>query len=591
MASTTGTFIPTTVEEAKQHYPSFNQFDVIFVTGDPYYDHPLSGTALLARLLERKGYKVGIIPQPQTNEEYQACGKARYFFCITSGLLDSMVANYTPMLRQRENILVPEHASIVYTQKIKELFKGAITVIGGVEATIRRFTHFDYKENTLRCGILNDSKADLLLHGNAERSLLALLKRLQGLEKEQNLAEIEFSQIRDQLDLASLDGASFRIKEKEISPAIRRLPSYEECCADKKNFSLLTRIHYLLPDSAFLEPCGKGFIQHNRPIHPLTEQEMDVVYQAPFTRQLHPNSKNKMLNEQMVAKLETSVVIGRGCWGSCNFCVIPLVQGKEVARRSKESILQEIETLYQQGVTKINDLTLPTLNMYGSYCNLYNEPETIYSPIIDEDITVYNKTKYCNQQCAGCPQRVLRDDLYPLLLEVEKLQQKYQGTSLELRSAIRHDIILEQKELFRKIMQFVSRLKIAPEHISDRVLQQMNKSTRTAFEQFLEEYKKVNQEQGTNKNLVPYFVAAHPGSTMDDMKLLRKFCEEKDLYVNLTQVFTPTPGTASTAAYYSGEDTFSKEPVYVPRSFREKKEQKNILVIGEAEIPGSDESG
>ena len=178
-----------------------------------------------------------------------------------------------------------------------------------------------------------------------------------------------------------------------------------------------------------------------------------------------------------------------------------------------------------------------------------------------------------------------------MLLEVEKLQQKYQGTSLELRSAIRHDIILEQKELFRKIMQFVSRLKIAPEHISDRVLQQMNKSTRTAFEQFLEEYKKVNQEQGTNKNLVPYFVAAHPGSTMDDMKLLRKFCEEKDLYVNLTQVFTPTPGTASTAAYYSGEDTFSKEPVYVPRSFREKKEQKNILVIGEAEIPGSDESG
>ncbi len=583
-------FLPTTLEEGQQYYKNFTQFDVIFITGDPYYDHPLSGVAILSRLLDQKGFKVGIAPQPQTDEEYLACGRPLYFFCITSGLLDSMLANYTPMLRKRENILVPERALMVYTQKVKELHKNVMTVLGGVEATIRRFTHFDYKENKLRRGILNDTKADLLLFGNAERSLLTLLHRIKIIAGKKSLTTISFDEIKTELDLPSLDGAAFRIKEQEINPQIRRLPSYEECVADKNNFSLLTRIHYLLPDNAFLEQCSKGFIQHNRTTHILTEPEMDSIYEVPFTRELHPSCKNKEFNEAMVEKLKTSVIIGRGCWGSCTFCVIPLVQGKEVARRSKGSILREIETLYKDGFSKINDLTLPTLNMYGSSCALYNEPETIYSPIIDSNITVYNKKKYCNQQCVGCPQRVLRDDLYPLLEEVEKLQQKYLGTELELRSAIRHDLILQQKALFRKIMQFVSRLKIAPEHISDTVLQSMNKATRHEFEEFLKEFAKVNMEQKTHKNLVPYFVVAHPGCTMDDMHILRKFCEEKDIYVNLTQVFTPTPGTASTAAYYSGIDTLTKQPVYVPRTFREKKDQKNILLNVQS-ISENDESG
>src|SRR3989344_1164415 len=168
-------FLPTSIAEGKKYYRDFSQFDVIFVTGDPYYDHPLSGIAVLSRLLDAKGYKVGIIAQPLQDEEYQLCGKPRYFFCITSGLLDSMLANYTPMLRKRENVLVPERALMVYTQKVKQHFPGCITVLGGVEATIRRFTHFDYKENKLRRGILNDTKADLLLFGNAERSILTLL--------------------------------------------------------------------------------------------------------------------------------------------------------------------------------------------------------------------------------------------------------------------------------------------------------------------------------------------------------------------------------------------------------------------------------
>ncbi len=579
------TFLPTTSEEGKQYYKNkdkdFQQFDVIFITGDPYYDHPLSGIAIISRLLDAKGYKVGIIDQPFSDEDYARCGKPKYFFCITSGLLDSMLANYTPLLKKRENVLVPVRALMVYTQKVKELFKGVITVLGGVEATIRRFTHFDYKENILRRGILNDTKADILLFGTAERAILTLLERMQqapGIET----GNFDFTTIRPTLDLTSIEGVAFRVKKSEISKEIRIMPSYEECVADKLKFNLLTRVHYLLPDESFVEQCGVGYIQHNRPEHTLREKEMDFLYNAPFTRKLHPNTLQFDIQQKMVEKLETSVVIGRGCWGSCSFCVIPLVQGKEVAKRSKESIVKEIETLYASGHKKINDLTLPTLNMYGSKCALYKHEKTMFSPIINEEITVYDKKDYCNQQCAGCTYRVLSDDLYPLLEDIEKLQQKYkeeQGKEkeLELRSAIRHDIILDQKKLFRKIMQFTTRLKIAPEHISNNVLKHMNKATRKAFDDFLEEYKKVNKEQGTNKNLVPYIVAAHPGSTQEDMEEMRKYCEDHRIFVNLTQVFTPTPGTLSTAMYYTGENPMTREKIHVPRTFREKKDQKNAL--------------
>ena len=216
--------------------------------------------------------------------------------------------------------------------------------------------------------------------------------------------------------------------------------------------------------------------------------------------------------------------------------------------------------------------------MYGSKCALYKYESQIFSPIIEEKIIVHDKKDYCNQQCVGCQFRVLSDDLYPLLEEIEKLNQKFKNTSLELRSAIRHDIILDQKKLFRKIMQFVTRLKLAPEHLSHMVLKQMSKSTASAFREFLEEYKKVNKEQKTNKNLVPYFIAAHPGSTMKDMEETKKFCKDNDIFVNLTQVFTPTPGTLSTSIYYTGENPMTKEKVYVPRTFREKKDQKNILL-------------
>jgi uncharacterized radical SAM protein YgiQ len=564
-------FLPTSFREGTEYYKNFTGFDIIFVSGDPYYDHPLNGVSILARLLDSKGYRVGIIPQPLKDEDYQVCGRPKYFFCISSGLLDSMLANYTPMLHKRDNVLVPERALMVYTQKVKQFYKGCITILGGVEATIRRFTHFDYRTNKLRCGILNDTKADILAFGNADRTLLILLKRIKELKIKGDCRD--FKLLRNKLDLKSINGIAYRIKKEEINNKTIQLPSFEECVEDKSKFALLTRIHYLLPEKSFLEPCGLGFIEHNRPQHTMQEKELDYVYDLPFTREVHKKTKNFNMVKGMVGRLQTSVILGRGCWGSCSFCVIPLVQGKEVARRSKEGILREIENLYKEGFEKINDLTLPTLNMYGSKCSLYNQPEDIQSPITNEKTKVYNKTEYCNQQCVGCEKRVLSDDLVPLLEGVEKLQKKYSGTELELRSAIRHDIILDQEKLFKKIMQFTRRLKIAPEHISDKVLKQMNKSNKEAFVKFLKLYRET-----TTKNLVPYFVAAHPGSTKEDMIDLKKFCDDNELYVNLTQVFTPTPGTLSTAMYYSGENPITREKIYVPRGFREKKDQKNILL-------------
>ncbi len=562
------TFLPTSREEAKEYYKNkhFSQFDVIFISGDPYYDHPLNGTALLARLLVKKGYTVGIIPQPLSDDDFTRLGAPNFFFCISSGLLDSMLANYTPMLKKREHVNVPERAVIKYTQTIKRLFKDSITIIGGVEATIRRFVQFDYFENRLRKGILNDSKADFLLFGNAERSMLNLLTILKK-NKTKSLDELKLLPA-----IKLMDGVALRVKKENLPRNVRFLPSFEECVQNKAKFNLTTRIQSLLPDSAFIEQTGLGYILHNRPSHPLIEEEMDYVYDLPFTRKLHPNSLDFGAMNGMLEGFEFSVIAGRGCWGGCNFCIIPLVQGKNIARRSKDGILKEITQLSANGAKKINDLTIPTLNMYGSYCSLYKVPETIFSPVIEKKITVYNKEQYCNQQCVGCDYRKLRDDLIPLLEEVEKLQ-----IDLELRSAIRHDIILDQKALFRKIMLFTKRLKIAPEHIQDSVLKNMNKATKSKFEEFLKEFDQVNKEQGTNKRLVPYMVAAHPGCTKEDMQELKNYCDQNNIFIELTQVFTPTPGTVSTAMYYTGENPITQEKVYVPRSFREKKDQKNIL--------------
>jgi uncharacterized radical SAM protein YgiQ len=553
-------FLPTSFEEGKKYYKNFQQFDVIFITGDPYYDHPLSGIAILSRLLDSKGYKVGIIAQPLTDNDYQTCGSPKYFFCITSGLLDSMLANYTPMLKKRENVLVPERALMVYTQRIKSFFKKTTTIIGGLEATIRRFTHFDYRTNALRHNILDDTKADILIFGNAERALLNILNEIKKIKLDSN------KKVYDQIPKETLnfiDGIAFRTQ----TPNGLEIPSYEECIKYKENFNKLTKITHLNPDSAFSEKSGLSYIQHNQSLNYLTEEEMDYLYELPYNREFHPNSKNLNLLKSTTQKLKNSIVIGRGCFGSCNFCVIPLVQGKQISSRSRKSILNEIKNIYLRDRI-VSDLTLPTINMYQCKCKLYSQETKLYSPILDKQIIIFTKKEKCNQNCIDCKFRIINNELLYLLKDIEKIKR---DKILELRSAIRHDIIQQQPDLLKEIMKYTTRLKIAPEHISPNVLKAMNKSHPKAFLEFLKEYSKYH------KPLVPYFVAAHPDCTIKDMEKLKEFCTRNNLKVNLTQIFTPTPGTVSTCMYYTEKNPLTEEKVYVPRTFREKKDQKNIL--------------
>ncbi|MBS3163019.1 DUF3362 domain-containing protein [Candidatus Woesearchaeota archaeon] len=554
-------FLPISLQEGKKYYNNFKQFDVIFITGDPYYDHPLSGIAILSRLLDSKGFKVGIIAQPIKDEDYQVCGTPKYFFCITSGFLDSMLANYTPMLKKRENVLVPERALMVYTQKIKSFFKKTTTILGGLEATIRRFTHFDYRTNALRHNIIDDTKADILIFGNAERALLNILNELKNMRIDPT--KKVFEQIpKEKLNL--IDGIAFRT-QKPIEGL--EIPSYEDCTKDKNNFNKLTRITTLNPESALIEKTDLSFIQHNKSLNYLTEDEMNCLYEFPYEREFHPNSKNLNDLKSITQKLKNSVVIGRGCFGSCNFCVIPLVQGKQMSSRTRKSILNEIKSIYEKDRI-ISDLTLPTVNMYNCKCKLYNVENKLYSPILEKEITIFTKTEKCNQNCIGCKFRIINNEFLYLLKDIEKIKK---DNILELRSAIRHDIIQEQPHLLGEIMKYTTRLKIAPEHISQNVLRAMNKSNPKAFISFLKEYSKYN------KPLVPYFVAAHPGCTTQDMEELKEFCNKNNLTVNLTQIFTPTPGTVSTCMYYTEVNPLTNEKVYIPRTFREKKDQKNIL--------------
>ena len=554
-------FLPISIEEGKKYYKNFQQFDVIFITGDPYYDHPLSGIAILSRLLNSKGYKIGIIAQPVNDEDYKICGFPKYFFCITSGLLDSMLANYTPMLKKRENVLVPERALMVYTQKIKSFYKKTTTIIGGLEATIRRFTHFDYRTNALRHNILDDTKADILIFGNAERALLNILNEIKKI-KIDPVKKI-FEQIPKE-KLNEIDGIAFRTQNPIKGLDI---PSYEDCIKDKNNFNRLTRITTLNPETALIEKTGLSYIQHNKSLNYLTEEEMDYLYELPYEREFNPNSKNLDLLKSITQKLKNSIVIGRGCFGSCNFCVIPLVQGKQISSRTRKSILIEIQSIYKKDRI-ISDLTLPTINMYNSKCKLYNVENKLYSPILEKEITIFTKKEKCNQDCITCKFRIINNEFLYLLKDIEKIKK---NNILELRSAIRHDIIQEQPNLLKEIMKYTTRLKIAPEHISPNVLKAMNKSNPKAFIDFLKEYSKYN------KPLVPYFIAAHPRCTIKDMDKLKEFCEKNHLKVNLTQIFTPTPGTISTCMYYTEINPLTNEKVYVPRTFREKKDQKNIL--------------
>jgi uncharacterized radical SAM protein YgiQ len=526
-----------------------NKYDIILVIGELFFDHPMSGPGILKRLLEKYGYSVGIIEQPQKIEDIKILGKPNLFFGITSGSIDSMIRNYTPLKKRRdedENLdydeKVKDRAVIVYSSWIKEAFKDSIIVLGGSEATLRRFVHFDYWDNKIRKPILFDAKANILVYGNGEKQILEIAKRLK-----ENIDD----------DLNNINGTSIIIKENQIPKNAVLLPSFDELNIDKKtNFEInqakekFVDMQNLFSNKKLLaQKIDNRFIlQYPSPIY--TSKDLDEYYELPFTRKV----------PKMLRGFEFSVVTHRGCIGNCNFCSLRLISGNKIISRSEESILREIKNITQYPYFKgnIDDLGGPSVNMYGMDCD---------------------KKDICEKNCIDCK---LLDRSQKKLISLLKKANKIDGVKhIYIRSGIRYD--LANEEYVTQLIEgnhIYDTLRIAPEHINKNVLNLMNKNKGdlNKFIKMFNDIIKKNQDIFKNKKeLSFYFMTAHPGSTMMDAEELANFIKNNNLKNSESvQIFIPTPMTNSTCMYYTSLD-LNKKKIYVPYTYKEKKEQKRIL--------------
>jgi uncharacterized radical SAM protein YgiQ len=560
-------FLPINREEALKR--GWDELDVVFVTGDAYIDHPAFGVPLLARWLESRGFRVGIIPQPEwrTKDAFMALGRPRLFFAVSAGAMDSMVAHYTPARKLRHDDAYtpgnrhgarPNRAVIVYTSRIKEAYRDVPVVIGGIEASLRRFAHYDFWEDRVRRSILFDAKADLLVYGMGERPLLELADRLRKGEP--------FKEIADIRGTAYVGRDGF-----EIRPYVA-LPSLEEVSADKKQYAAAFRM-MLEEQNPF---CGKPLVQlHgdrilfcNPPSFPLSEQELDEVYALPFVKSPHPSYTEPI---PACEQIRTSITTHRGCFGGCAFCAISHHQGKFIQSRSIDSIIREIKSLTEQPWFRgsISDVGGPTANMYGLECG---------APALQGE---------CRKGSCLFPKpcrHLVTDDRKAV--ELLGKARKTQGVKhVAVSSGVRFDLLARQPAYLAALLSHHvgGLLKVAPEHSVDRVLACMRKPGKDSFEAFLACFRSESLRLGKRHAVVPYLMSGHPGCTLADMVELAIFLRRNRLMVEQVQDFTPTPGTLSTCMQHTGIDPFTGKEVYVATSDREKRLQKALLL---SHIPG-----
>ncbi|MDD2715341.1 MAG: YgiQ family radical SAM protein [Candidatus Wallbacteria bacterium] len=507
--------------------------DIILITGDYHIDHPLNATGILKRVLEGRGFSVDIISKPdwKSDRDFQKHGKPGLFFGITSGSMDSLLQNYTPLKKLRAedphhpyNSNVPDRAVIVYANKIRELYKGVPIVIGGVEASLRRFTHYDYLDNKARRSILLDSRADILVYGAGEYAILEIAERL-----------------KRGADLPGIESTC--IVSNNVPQGFTLLPSHEEAVADKEAFC---RMQLLFTNAKLAQPVQNRFILQNK-MHDQTTAELDQIFDLPYSRKIPKEAHD-------FQAVQFSVISHRGCFGRCNFCSIALHFGDRIISRSEKSILSEIEKIAAHPDFKgyIDDLGGPSANMYGMDCVKHIK---------------------CKSHCLAC-KNLNRD--HKKLIHLLNESRKIQGIKkVFVRSGIRYDLALESPEYIEVLSKnhISGCLKIAPEHFSTRVLKLMNKDN-SRFPEFLKIFARLNQP--LKQALRYYFITAHPGSEPKDVELLIR--ELKKLWnVESIQVFTPTPMSVSTCMYYTELNPFTLEPVYVPKSFTDKKWQKKRI--------------
>ena len=556
-------FLPVSYEEMLER--GWEQPDFVYVCGDAYIDHPSFGAAIICRTLESRGFKVCFLAQPnwRSPDDFRRFGKPRLGFLISSGNIDSMVNHYTVAKKRRSKDYYtpgaqmgkrPDRAVIVYSQMARQAYPDTNIIIGGIEASLRRLSHYDYWDDKVRKSIIIDANADLLLYGMGENSIVEVAEALDsGLD-------IQY--------LTYLDGTVFKTKDLSLATDPIILPSYEEVCASKDKYCESFNMQYRQTDhytaKTLVEPYQGWYVVQNIPNRPLTQQEMDDTYALPYTRSVHP-----MYQEHVPAidEVRFSLISNRGCFGACNFCALTFHQGRIIQTRSHESLIKEAKLMTQDPDFKgyIHDVGGPTANFRQTSC------------------TKQQKHGVCqNKQCLWPrPCRNLEVDHQDYVSLLRKLRELPSVKKVFVRSGIRYDYLMYDKDdtFFKELVQHhvSGQLKVAPEHISPKVLDKMGKPHKELDMKFVEKYYRLNDAYHKNQYLVPYLMSSHPGSDLDAAIELAEYLRDIHHQPEQVQDFYPTPGTLSTAMYYTGMDPRDKTKVYVPKDPREKAMQRALM--------------
>ena len=544
--------------------------DFVLVTGDAYVDHPSYGAAVISRVLEAEGFKVAVLAQPdwKKTESFKKFGKPRLAFLVTGGNMDSMVSNYTAARKFRKKDVYspdgktgrrPDRASIVYSAAIKQTFKKVPIILGGMEVSLRRFGHFDFWSSKLRRSILLDAKADLLVYGMGENQIIEIARLLN-----------DGTKIKD---IKTVRGTVYKTSESpELEDSID-LPEYKTITKDKKEFARSFKIQHLNTDpyngKILIEKYDREWIVQNPATFPLSGEKLDEVYELPYGRSAHP-SYEKEGEISALDEVQFSLVSSRGCYGGCSFCALNFHQGRIISARSQKSLLKEAESFVGNPEFKgyIHDVGGPTANFRKIACDKQSHSGACK-----------------NKQCLSpepCSNLIVDHSEYVELLRslrnIEGIKKVF------VRSGIRYDYLMLDKDdtFFRELVKhhISGQLKVAPEHVSDKVLRIMGKPGRKVFDEFAAKYKKINKEEGKNQFLVPYLISSHPGSTLEDAVELAEYLRDSSLRADQVQDFIPTPGTLSTAMFYSGFNPLTMKKIHIVNDMREKAMQRALLQYG-----------
>ena len=556
-------FLPVTRKEMEERVIS--RPDFVYICGDAYVDHPSFGMAIITRLLEHYGYSVGIIPQPdwQDPRSIRVFGEPRLAFLVSAGNMDSMVNHYTVSKKHRKEDayspggkmgLRPDRAVVVYGNLIRRTYKKTPVIIGGIEASLRRLAHYDYWSDSLKRSVLLDSGADLISYGMGERSILAIAS---ALNEGQSVDQIHH-----------IPGTVYRSKE---APSGLVLPSYEEMCKDKRKYAESFRIQYenmeAFSGKVLIESYGtQGYVVQNPPSKPLTQEEMDEVYDLPYTRAWHP-MYDKLGRIPAIEEIKFSITSNRGCFGGCNFCALAFHQGRIVQTRSHGSILKEAEAYIKEKDFKgyIHDVGGPTADFRHPSCEKQMK-----------------KGVCTNRQCLfPKPCKNLKADHEDYLELLRKLRSLPGIKKVFIRSGIRFDYVEADpdRHFLEELAKYhvSGQLRVAPEHVSDTVLHYMGKPEHAVYEQFRKDFEQANQKAGLKQYAVPYFMSSHPVCTLKDGVKLAEYVRDMGFMPEQVQDFYPTPSTMSTCMYYTGIDPRTGKSVYVPKDPHEKAMQRALI--------------